>query len=663
MNVSSFLFEENNIIDNNKCQELLRDLQTPLFRLCLVLLKSGKSGKIIIGQFFLTWKLYSDRFYFMKRKILYSLIVLIFVLILIISVIFIKVVKQSQEVIAQLRREKKPEKVEVSEITLKNRKGWELFVNKGDVRDIALLNRNYYLATTGGIIILSENGTILKELNTNWGLPENSILQLLKRENGILALTKGGKLIDLRENLFFSYNLKKMGKVLGISEREEDVLISTLNGVYLLSEDEVSKIEDIKDAKITKPFSDGIVVGTIRGKVYISTATFKDSILDIDAVNDIKEKDEVIYIATPLGLKKITREEVKLELTGEFIMTITEYNEKICCGTFDGRVIIGKTIDRVAKKETCINRLRVLNNKLFALTSEGVYLLEDGKWSVFYRPSVDIPLNYITSLLKTGIQLIIGTFEDGCFSLKSNRLHRLNIEKDVNEINQIVSAGNALFIASNSGLFLLDQRGVKKIEGLPSHFVSSVLIRGKKLIAGTSRGFGLMELVHFNIKNFGSFQGLINNRVYALAHSEDKIILGTLGGISVFDEKSFKNFTSANSALKSNWINGLIDTGSRIYIGTYGGGISYLDKEGIKSIEETKGVEVNHNGLFYKKPYLFACTCKSGLFVYNEKENKGKFLRGLFPLDDVTAIYVDDEYFYIGTEQGLYRIESKEMPL
>ncbi|MCK4396260.1 hypothetical protein KAW96_06650 [candidate division WOR-3 bacterium] len=599
----------------------------------------------------------------MKRKILYSLVVLIFVLIFIISVIFIKVIKQSQEVIARLRKEREPEKVEVSEITLKNRKGWELFVNKADVRDIALLNRNYYLATTGGIIILSENGTILKEFNTNWGLPENSILQLLKREDGILALTEGGKLIDLRENLFFSYNLKKMGKVLGISEREEDVLISALNGVYLLSEDEVGKIEDIKDAKITKPFSDGIVVGTIRGKVYISTATFKDSILDIDAVNDIKEKDEVIYIATPLGLKKITREEVKLELTGEFIMTITEYDEKICCGTFDGRVIIGKTIDRVAKKETCINRLRVLNNKLFALTSEGVYLLEDGKWSVFYRPSGDIPLNYITSLLKTGIQLIIGTFEDGCFSLKSNRLHRLNIEKGVNEINQIVSAGNALFIASNSGLFLLDQRGVKKIEGLPSHFVSSVLIRGKKLIAGTSRGFGLMDLVHFNIKNFGSFQGLINNRVYALAHSEDKIILGTLGGISVFDGKSFKNFTSANSALKSNWINGLIDTGSRIYIGTYGGGISYLDKEDIKSIEETKGVEVNHNGLFYKKPYLFACTCKNGLFVYNEKENKGKFLRGLFPLDDVTAIYVDDEYFYIGTEQGLYKIESKEMPL
>lgn len=638
-------------------------MQTPLFRLCLVLLKSGKSGKIIIGQFFSTWKLYSDRFYFVKRKILYTLIVLIFVLIFIISVIFIKVVKQSQEVIARLRKEREPEKVEISEITLKGRKGWELFVNKGDVRDIALLNRNYYLATTGGIIILSENGTILKEFNTNWGLPENNILQLLKREDGILALTEGGKLIDLREKLFFSYNLKKMGKVLGISEREEDVLISALNGVYLLSEDEVSKIEDIKDAKITKPFSDGIVVGTIRGKVYISTATFKDSILDIDAVNDIKEKDEVIYIATPLGLMRVTREEVKLELTGEFIMTITEYSEKICCGTFDGRVIIGKTIDRVAKKETCINRLRVINNKLFALTSEGVYLLEDGKWSIFYKPSVDIPLKYITSLLKMGSELIIGTFEDGCFSLKSNRLHKLNIGKDVNEINQIVNAGNALFIATNSGLFLLNKKGVKKIVGLPSHFVSSVLVSGKKLIAGTSRGFGLMDLVHFNIKNFGSFQGLINNRVYALAHSEDKIIVGTLGGISIFDGKSFKNFTSANSALKNNWINGLINTGSRIYIGTYGGGISYLDKEDIKSIEETKGVEVNHNGLFYKKPYLFACTCKSGLFVYNEKENKGKFLRGLFPLDDVTAIYVDDEYFYIGTEQGLYKIESKEMPL
>jgi len=599
----------------------------------------------------------------MKRKFLFSILILIFILILIVSVIFIKVVRQSSETIARLKKEREPHKVEISEIPLRRKRGWELFVNKEDTWDITFLNRNYYIATSGGIILLSEDGKIEDEFNTNWGLPENSFLQLLKGEDGVFALTKGGKLINLRESLVFLYNLKETGKVYGISRKGEDVLISASNGVYLLNENKVSKVEDIDGAKIAEPFLNGVVVGTIRGRVYISAPTLRDSVLEIDAVNDMKEIGGVLYIATPLGLERVTGEEREIKLTGEFITSIAEYSGKLCCGTFDGRVIIGEKIDRVTREDIPINRLRVVDEKLFALTGEGVYLFRDGKWSVFYKSAVDLPLGYITSLLKTGGELFIGTFEDGCFSLKSNRLRKLDIGRNVNEINQIVDAKKGIFIATNSGLILLNKKEARKVGGLPSHFVTSVFLKGNKLIAGTSKGFGIIDLAHLNIKNYGSFQGLINNRVYCIIASGQKIVFGTLGGISIFDGTAFKNFTSANSSLKNNWINGLIATDERVYIGTYGGGISYLDKKGIKTLEGTKGVEINHNSIFYKEPFLFAGTCRRGLFVYNEKERRGTFLKNIFPIDNVTAVFVDDEYFYIGTEQGLYRIESKEIPL
>jgi len=599
----------------------------------------------------------------MKRKFLFSILILIFILILIVSVIFIKVVRQSSETIARLKKEREPHKVEISEIPLRRKRGWELFVNKEDTWDITFLNRNYYIATSGGIILLSEDGKIEDEFNTNWGLPENSFLQLLKGEDGVFALTKGGKLINLRESLVFLYNLKETGKVYGISRKGEDVLISASNGVYLLNENKVSKVEDIDGAKIAEPFLNGVVVGTIRGRVYISAPTLRDSVLEIDAVNDMKEIGGVLYIATPLGLERVTGEEREIKLTGEFITSIAEYSGKLCCGTFDGRVIIGEKIDRVTREDIPINRLRVVDEKLFALTGEGVYLFRDGKWSVFYKSAVDLPLGYITSLLKTGGELFIGTFEDGCFSLKSNRLRKLDIGRNVNEINQIVDAKKGIFIATNSGLILLNKKEARIVGGLPSHFVTSVFLKGNKLIAGTSKGFGIIDLAHLNIKNYGSFQGLINNRVYCIIASGQKIVFGTLGGISIFDGTAFKNFTSANSSLKNNWINGLIATDERVYIGTYGGGISYLDKKGIKTLEGTKGVEINHNSIFYKEPFLFAGTCRRGLFVYNEKERRGTFLKNIFPIDNVTAVFVDDEYFYIGTEQGLYRIESKEIPL
>ncbi len=401
----------------------------------------------------------------MKRRFLFSILILIFIFTLVVSVIFIKVVRHSSETIARLKKEREPHKVEISEIPFRRKKGWELFVNKEDTWDIAFLNRNYYIATSGGIILLSEDGKILNELNTNLGLPENSFLQLLKGEDGVFALTKGGKLINLRESLIFLYNLKESGKVCGISRKGEDVLISASNGVYLLSEDKISKVEDIDGAKIAEPFLNGIVVGTIRGRVYISAPTLRDSILEIDAVNDIKEIGGVLYIASPLGLERVTGEEREIKLTGEFITSITEYNGKLCCGTFDGRVVIGEKIERVTREGISINRLRVVDNRLFALTGEGVYLFRDGKWSVFYKSAINIPLGYITSLLKIGGELLIGTFEDGCFSLKSNRLHKLNIGKNVNEINQIVSAKKGIFIATNSGLILLNKKEAKKAGG------------------------------------------------------------------------------------------------------------------------------------------------------------------------------------------------------
>jgi hypothetical protein len=98
-------------------------------------------------------------------------------------------------------------------------------------------------------------------------------------------------------------------------------------------------------------------------------------------------------------------------------------------------------------------------------------------------------------------------------------------------------------------------------------------------------------------------------------------------------------------------------------VGTYGGGIAYIDKKGIQVIDDTEGIEVNAHSLYYQTPYLFAGTCKNGLLVYNEKEGRTEFLRGIFPLDDVTAVCADEEHYYIGTEQGFYRIDKKELPL
>lgn len=599
----------------------------------------------------------------MRRKIL-SLFLIFFILCLVVfTLVFIKISRHAQRTIVRLQKERGPHRVEMTEISLVRKKGWELFVDRGDVRDIVGFRSKYYLATSGGIVIIEEGGKVTRTLNTTWGLPENSYRQLLIGEDGVFALSEGGALVQIKEKNVFAYDLSLIGKASSMSGDGSTVFIGGDEGVFIFRDNELSVSEHVERVNIVRPFLNGFAAGTTDGTVYLSTSTETDSITGLDAVNDLWGRENVLHIATPLGVKKVRDDTVEDELRGEFITAIAEMEGKLFYGTFDGRVILDDKVERVTREDGHIRALKMVNGRLFACTNEGVYMLGEKGWQVFYRPREEIPLEYITTLLRTGGELLVGTFEDGCFSLKSENLYELKLGKGVNEINQIVYEGGSAFFATNSGLFEMDEKGVRKHEGLPSLFVNSITAYEKSIVAGTSNGFCIIDLSDLSVKNYGSFNGLINNRVYAVAVNEGEIVLGTLGGISIFDGSAFSSITSANSDMKSNWVTGLKEAQERIYIGTYGGGIGYLWEKGIHIVEETEGAEVNPNGMFYRKPLLFAGTCNEGLIVFDERSERASFLKGIFPRDNVTAVYVDDDFYYIGTTQGFYRIEAKEFSL
>lgn len=597
----------------------------------------------------------------MSRKILLIFLFLVVIGALVLSIVFIKISRHASQTISRLQKERGPVKVAVREIPLSQKKGWELFADLGEVRDIAFFESQYYLATPGAVMVSEEGGRIIRTLNTIWGLPENSYRQLLKGEEGVYALTDGGVLVQLRKDNALVYDGASTGKIFSIAGTEAELYIAADRGVFVLRGDELSIAEDIERVNIAKPFRSGIVAGTTYGTVYRFMPGAKDSIAELDAVNDLWEREDMLYIATPLGLVTVAEEGRRERFRGEFLTTIAELNGELFFGTFDGRIIVGDRSERITRKNGHINRLRLLGDRLFACTSEGVYALEGQKWRVFYKPRQEVPLTYITTLLPTGSGLLIGTFEDGCLSLKGDRIQRIPLGDEVNEINHLAQQAQSVLVATNSGLFEMSDKGMRKYEGLPSLFVHSISAQGKRIIAGTSSGFCVIDLSDLSVRNYGAFHGLISNRVYAVAATSREIVLGTLGGISIFDGRAFRNVTSANSDLKSNWVNGLQDAGERVYVGTYGGGIGYFGQKGFSSIEETDGTEVNLNGLFYRKPFLFAGTCKSGLMVYNEKSGRIVFFKGIFPLDNVTAVSADDRYYFIGTTQGVYRIDAKEL--
>ncbi len=60
-----------------------------------------------------------------------------------------------------------------------------------------------------------------------------------------------------------------------------------------------------------------------------------------------------------------------------------------------------------------------------------------------------------------------------------------------------------------------------------------------------------------------------------------RVYLGTLGGISVLEEGRIAfSWNTANSRLAANWVNALAVLDSKLFVGTYGGGIQSVDADG-----------------------------------------------------------------------------------
>ena len=114
-------------------------------------------------------------------------------------------------------------------------------------------------------------------------------------------------------------------------------------------------------------------------------------------------------------------------------------------------------------------------------------------------------------------------------------------------------------------------------DGLIANQVTDVVLRPDgSAIAATPAGVSFIDAS--GISSIYAFQGLVNNHVYALASDGARTLAGTLGGLSILDGAMVKaSFTTANSALKHNWITAIVRVNDDWFVGTYGAGVLRMD--------------------------------------------------------------------------------------
>lgn len=165
----------------------------------------------------------------------------------------------------------------------------------------------------------------------------------------------------------------------------------------------------------------------------------------------------------------------------------------------------------------------------------------------------------------------------------------------------------------------------------------------------------------YNFVNYSVEDGLVQSQVRAICQDDDGYIwIGTLGGLSQFNSKTFQNY-STKDGLLNNQINTIFkDSKGQIWLGTIGG-VSVYRQQKFKNIpfkEELSTFSVL-SIIEDKKGKIWMATDGGGVIVFDGEELEYITLPDGDKQNYVRSIFCDkDNNKWIATRQGLSIINS-----
>jgi ligand-binding sensor domain-containing protein len=374
---------------------------------------------------------------------------------------------------------------------------------------------------------------------------------------------------------------------------------------------------------------------------------------------------------------------------GIFAQTLLVHADTLHIGTLEEGIVdvalaAAKSRPRariLASAEGAITRLVELNNRIYALTENALYQRRpDGALEPALdrtvQPSQLTDRNISALAFDRAGRLWVGYFDRGLDILEPSLDRARHIEDDrVFCVNRIVTEDErgVTAVATANGLSLFDasaqlRQTLTKSDGLIANHVTDVLLRaeGKNVAITAATPAGVTTIDDAGTSSLYAFHGLVNNHAYALAASGSRILVGTLGGLSILDSGVVTaSYTTANSGLKHNWITAIARVDADWFLGTYGAGILKLDSAGRWSAfaDLKSPVEINPNAMLVTSRAVYAGTLGQGLAVFNRASERWARITTGLPSANITALAAGGGYIYIGTDNGLSRVPETEVPL
>ena len=424
------------------------------------------------------------------------------------------------------------------------------------------------------------------------------------------------------------------------------------------------------------------------------------------------EDEGVIAVATDFGVVAMGEDnEVKPLSDRPNVSSLAVSGGRLWAGLFTGGVLDIATGVAGDKPSTAVESaslaevaglpqsspavVTAYGGRLWALTREGAFARdESGDGPAFDRVAGSlvadgvISSGHITGLATDGLsRLWVGYFDRGIDTIAPGTSERLShIEDDrVREVNFISfdREGDRTFAATSRGLVSFDGRlnqtvFTREKNGLindsiahitfadasPSYQASTnpVVNSASERVLVLATAGGLTEVYGGRARSLTAFHGLASNHLYTSAAVGSRLFVGSLAGLVELEGlRVVRTYKTSNSRLSHDWVSAIAELNGTLYVGTNGGGVDALLPTGewVNFADELGGFEVNQNAMHADGERVYVGTSDRGLLVYNTRDRRWTKVSAGLASQNVTAITSDDEFVYVGTLNGLVRIEKR----
>jgi len=593
--------------------------------------------------------------------------------------------------------------------------GFEGLLSPAVYKSAAVFDGRIYLAGPAGLYAYAADGTLERIYRTGIDLPAAPLAQMsvgmltdAKRPELLIA-TQGAGIVCFDGHLF--------RQILGTNENARMItsLLPLASGRLLIGTAKLGLL--IYDGKTLKRFH------TTTNNVYVTSLAGSEAELWVGTLNDgllwwhggqtdrIGEEQGLpdrrveqialaggrAYIGTPMGVAEVRDGKVARVLAkGRYAHALLADGDALLVGQMEAGVmrvsLTGPENDVQARRPIAsrvggesgqnsggkpaaftVEQFLAVGDARYALATDGLLRREpDGAWRrILGGGGAQLTDRDVSALLVASDgRLWVGYFDRGLDILSATGAMVEHVENEhVFCVNRIVedTRQGAVAVATANGLVIFDRDGrekqvLEREEGLIAEHVTDVALYGDGMALATPAGITFLD--RSGAHSIYAFQGLVNNHVYALGASGDKLVAGTLGGLSLLSGGEVrKNLNTATSGLKHNWITALSAVGNEWLVGTYGAGIMRLGADGnVTPTEATRaGVVVNPTAMAADGRLVLAGTLGQGLLVGDATGMRWKTVTARLPSLNVTALAIHNGVVYVGTENGLVKIDEGKL--